>query len=399
MDEVKVPARNETRTILIQVALFLTTIVTTTIAGAELCFGRSVFDPTYTLADFYRGLEFSVPLLLILSVHEFGHYFAALYHRLKVSLPYYIPIPPGLFPFSFGTLGAIIRMRTRTNSNLQQFDVGLAGPLAGFIVALAVLWYGFATLPPPEYVFQFHPEYKTFGLNYAQHVYNEEYITTATKGSGAYMFIIGDNLVFEFFRRFVAEPGYFPNPHEMMHYPVLMAGFIALFFTCLNLLPIGQLDGGHITYGLFGGKRHGIIATVAFVLLVFYAGLGSANIHTDKKDDLYIYILLTIVFNFFCLRGLRRPMQDTIMYALVMFTAQLVIVAIYPAVNGSRLWAAFALLIGSFVGVYHPPSEIERPLDESRVALGWFTLAIFVVCFSPMPFEPQLVGFDPPLGK
>jgi membrane-associated protease RseP (regulator of RpoE activity) len=392
MDEVKAPARDETKTILIQVALFLTTIVTTTIAGAELCFGRSIFDPTYTLNDFYSGLQFSLPLLLILSVHEFGHYFTALYHRLKVSLPYYIPFPPLGVLFSFGTLGAVIRMRSRPNSNLQQFDVGLAGPLAGFIVAVGVLWYGFATLPPPEYVFQFHPEYKTFGLDYAKHVYNEEYIRTSTKGGGALMFVIGDNLVFEFFRNFVAEPGRVPNAYELMHYPVLMAGFIALFFTCLNLLPIGQLDGGHITYGLFGEKKHGVIATLAFVSLVFYSGLGSANIHTDVQESLYSNILMTIVFNFFCLRGLRRPTQETLMYALIMFATQFVIVAVFPAVNGYRLWALFALLIGNFIGVHHPPAEIEKPLDGTRVALGWVSLAIFVVCFSPMPFVLEVIG-------
>jgi membrane-associated protease RseP (regulator of RpoE activity) len=393
MDEAKAPERNETKTILIQIALFLTTILTTTIAGAEICFGRSVFDPTYSLADFYSGFQFSVPLLLILSVHEFGHYFTALYHRLKVSLPYYIPFPPlGVF-FSFGTLGAIIRMRSRPNSNLQQFDVGLAGPLAGFIVAIAVLWYGFATLPSPEYVFQFHPEYKTFGLNYSQHVYNEEYIRSSTKGGGALMFIIGDNLVFEFFRNFVADQARVPNPYELMHYPVLMAGFIALFFTCLNLLPIGQLDGGHILYGLFGEKKHGIIATIVFVSLVFYAGLGSANVHTDK-DSLYVNILMTIVFNFLCLRGLRMPTKDTIMYALVMFATQFVIVAVFPAVNGYRLWSLFALLIGNFMGVHHPPAEIEKPLDGPRIALGWLSLAIFVICFSPTPFILEVIGMD-----
>lgn len=401
MDEVKAPAQNDTKRILIQVALFLITFVTTTFAGAELCFGRSVFDPTYSMADFYRGLEFSIPLLLILSVHEFGHYFTALYHRIKVSLPYYIPIPPisGFPLLSFGTFGAVIRMRSIPKSNVQQFDVGLAGPLAGFIVALGVLWYGFATLPPPDYVFQFHPEYKTFGLRYAQHVYDAEYIRTSTKGGGALMFVMGDNLVYEFFRNFVADPARVPNAYEIMHYPVLMAGLISLFFTCINLLPIGQLDGGHVIYGLFGAKKHRIIATAAFVLLVFYTGLGFANIHTDVKDALYVKILVSLVFTFLCLRGLRLPMQDTLMYTLVIFASQFVIVAVFPTMNGNPFWGLFALLIGNLIGITHPPTEIEQPLNTTRVALGWITLAIFILCFSPAPFSPELIGFDPNFVK
>jgi membrane-associated protease RseP (regulator of RpoE activity) len=379
MDEAKAPERNETKTILIQIALFLTTILTTTIAGAQLCFGTFAF----TLQDFANGLRFSFPLLLILSVHEFGHYFTALYHKIKVSLPYYIPLPViGIF----GTLGAIIRMRTRPASNLQQFDVGLAGPLAGFVVALFVLWYGFATLPPPEYVFQFHPDYKVFGLNYAQHVYKEEYIIKESNGSGALMFLLGDNLVFEFFKNVVADPNRIPHPNEIVHYPVLMAGFVALFFTALNLLPIGQLDGGHIIYGLFGGKRHGVVSAIVFTSLVFYSGLGVANVQTDRPEDLYGYILMTLIFNFLCLRAFRRSFLDTLMYAVVMFAAQFVLVAIFPTLNGSRLWILIALILGTFVGIGHVPAEIERPLDPKRIVLGWLSLAIFVVCFSPEPF-------------
>jgi Zn-dependent protease len=99
--------------------------------------------------------------LSILTAHEFGHYFVALYYRVKVTLPYYIPLPPG---FMFGTMGALIRMKSPVYSNKQNFDIGIAGPLAGFVVAIVFLGYGYSHLPPLEYVFQFHPEYQQYGL-------------------------------------------------------------------------------------------------------------------------------------------------------------------------------------------------------------------------------------------
>src|SRR5262249_29617265 len=150
---------------------------------------------------------------------------------------------------SIGTLGAVIRIRDHVRSNKEHFDIGLAGPLAGFIMALVVVGYGYFTLPPADHIFKFHPEYKTYGLNYAEHVYSEEYLKGA--GKTGIDIQIGSNLLFKIFESFVPDKSRIPNSHEMMHYPVLLAGFIALLFTSMNLLPIGQLDGGHITYGLF----------------------------------------------------------------------------------------------------------------------------------------------------
>ncbi|HEU5148621.1 MAG TPA: site-2 protease family protein, partial [Chryseosolibacter sp.] len=100
----------ETRRILFQIALFITTFITTTMAGAEWAYGRSVFMEDYSWKDFTAGFAFSVPLLAILTAHEFGHYFVAMYHKVKSSLPYYIPLPP--IPFLFGTMGAVIRLRS-----------------------------------------------------------------------------------------------------------------------------------------------------------------------------------------------------------------------------------------------------------------------------------------------
>src|SRR5688572_16473396 len=319
----------ERKRILFQIALLIATFITTTLAGAEWAYGKTIWSSSYTWSDFASGLEFSIPLLLILTVHEFGHYFVALYHKVKTSLPYYIPIPPIPFlPFSIGTMGAVIRLRSRPETNIKNFDIGLAGPLAGFIVALIILFYGFKTLPEPEYIFQFHPEYQEYGLNYADHVYTKEYLEAHKPMIDIR---IGSNLVFWIFEKLAADPARVPNSHELMHYPVLLATYIALFVTCLNLLPIGQLDGGHVVYGLFGFKIHKIIATVSFVLLIFYAGLGLPYIKPDlPKAELLVNIPLYLFFLYFCFSGLQLPFRDTMMYVVLIFAVQFLLMQYIP---------------------------------------------------------------------
>src|SRR5688572_20670788 len=164
---------SERKRVLIQVGLFIITVITTTLAGAELTYSKSIlFTPDYSWNDFLSGFEFSIPFLFILTVHEFGHYFTARYYKIKVSLPYYIPIPPLPILLNIGTFGALIRLREKVYSKKQNFDIGIAGPLAGFVAALFVLYYGFANLPAPEYIYKFHPEYEQYGLNYADTVYD-----------------------------------------------------------------------------------------------------------------------------------------------------------------------------------------------------------------------------------
>lgn len=377
---------SETRRILLQVALFVATFVSTTIAGAQWAYGRSVFSEDYTWQDFASGFAFSVPLLLILTVHEFGHYFVAMYHKVKASLPYYIPIPPiPYFPFNIGTMGAVIRLRSRPVSNVQNFDIGVAGPLAGFVVALAILFYGFLTLPPPEYIYQFHPEYEQYGPDYASVVYSESYL----KEHGPILDItIGSNLVFWIFEHTVADPARVPNPHEIMHYPILLACYIALFVTCLNLLPIGQLDGGHVIYGLFGFRIHRMIARVFFLALMFYAGLGLSYIDPAlPQQELALGIVGYLTFLLLAFRGLAMSTKDTVMYALLMFALQFSLMVYVPGIQGYEGWLLFAFLLGRFIGVEHPRSEIEQPLDINRVVVGWVALLVFILCFSPAPIR------------
>jgi membrane-associated protease RseP (regulator of RpoE activity) len=364
---------------LIHSSLFIVTLITTTLAGAEWTRGKSVLVPGYSWDDFYSGLPYSLCFLSILTAHEFGHYFTAVYHRVRTTLPYFIPLPP--FPMMFGTLGALIRIKQRVKSTQQHFDIGIAGPLAGFVFALGFLWYGFTHLPPPEYIFEIHPEYQQFGLNYAQYVYQPEFFQ-----NGGLDVFLGKNLLFLFFENFVGDPERIPNVHEIIHYPFLFAGFLSLIFTSINLLPIGQLDGGHVLYGLVGHTWHRRVASVIFLLFLFYAGLGFVH-PADGLDVLIYKIPLFIGFMFLSLRGLGMSKRDNWMYALAIFAVQYGIVTAFPHVRGYSGWLLFSFLIGRFIGIQHPPSEIEDRLSPARIALGWFALLIFVLCFAPNPLE------------
>jgi membrane-associated protease RseP (regulator of RpoE activity) len=357
-----------------QLLLFIVTFITTTLAGAEWTYGRSVFLPDFGWNDFTSGLPFSISFLAILTVHEFGHYFVARYHKVSASLPYFIPLPP--FLLSIGTMGALIRLRQRVNTNIQNFDIGIAGPLAGFVLAIGILFYGFTNLPPTEYIFQIHPEYEVYGSNYAEHVYKDQ--------SNVIDIVVGKNLLFLFFERFVADTERMPNPHELMHYPLLFAGFLALVFTSLNLLPIGQLDGGHILYGLVGYRQHKKIASIVFIALIFYAGLGMLR-PTDSLDDLVIYIPLYVGFLYLAFGGLKLSKRDTIMYAVVVFALQFFCVWLWPTLQGYSGWLLFAFMIGRILGIQHPPCLIEMPLDNNRKILGWVAVLIFILTFTPSP--------------
>jgi membrane-associated protease RseP (regulator of RpoE activity) len=364
---------------LIHSSLFVITFLTTTLAGAEWTHGKSILLPGYTWDDFYTGLPYSICFLSILTTHEFGHYFTARYYRIRTTLPYFIPLPP--IPMMFGTLGALIRIKQSVRSTQQHFDIGIAGPLAGFAVAIGFLWYGFTHLPPPEYIFEIHPEYQQFGLNYAQYVYQPEFFQ-----NGGLDIFLGKNLLFLFFENFVGDPERIPNVHEIIHYPFLFAGFLALVFTSINLLPIGQLDGGHVLYGLLGHTWHKRIASIVFLAFLFYAGLGFVH-PADGLTVLIYKIPLFIGFMFLSMRGLGLSKRDTLMYALGIFVIQYGLVTVFPYVRGYSGWLLFSFLIGRFIGIQHPPSEIEETLSPARIALGWFALLIFILCFAPNPLE------------
>lgn len=363
----------------IHLGLFVITLITTTLAGAEWQFGRFLgFEESpLTWQHFLEGFYFSLPFLGILTIHEFGHFFTARWHKVKVTLPYYLPFWFGFIGMpSIGTMGAFIRIKEYINSRTKYFDIGIAGPLAGFVVALGVLFYGFTHLPPAEYIFEIHPEYQEHGLAYADHVYEDN--------EGA--FKVGTTLLFEFFKQFVAsDPSRVPNDYEMIHYPWLFAGYLALFFTALNLIPIGQLDGGHVLYGLIGSRRHRKISAILFIFFITYAGIGVVSPY-GKFEDLLYEVPLYAGFLYLVLSRLTASKKNNLLIAVAILFFQFFLVLIFPQLKGYQGWLVFALLLGRFLGLYHPQAYFDEPLDNKRKVLGWVALIIFILCFSPSPF-------------
>ena len=338
--------------------------------------------------DFMAGFAFSIPFLGILTVHEFGHYFTAKYHKIKVSLPYYIPMWLGFIAApSIGTMGAFIRIQEHIASRRKYFDVGVSGPIAGFVVAVFVLWYGFANLPDQSFIYDVHPEY----LEYAT-------IDEAIEATDGVAIHLGSTLLFEFFKNNVADPERLPHPNELMHYPWLLAGFLALFFTALNLLPIGQLDGGHVLFGLFGSKNHAIISRVLFTLFLFYAGLGwptTADLSNTSPEGIGEFLISLAAYLFilyWCSFSVFEERRTKLLYATVMLTVQFLVSSVLH-IEGYTGWLFFSLLIGRFIGVDHPPVIDNRPLTTGQKVLGWIALIIFVISFSPEPLVIEGVDY------
>ena len=400
----------------VHIILFLVTIITTTLAGAEWIYGRSFIYGENLLGweEFLSGFEYSIPFLLILTVHEFGHYLVAKNNQVQVTLPYYLPMWFGFLPTqSLGTFGAFIKMG-RSSSKRQMFDIGIAGPLAGFVVAVFVLAYGYTHLPNQEYIYNIHPDYEQFGNDYANHVYKREhhveqhkllYLEARAADSIAHV-NSGEQgeWYFEDFEPFeeypsmsmqkpllmvilestlVADRSLIPNVHEMMHYPWLLAGFFALLFTALNLMPVGQLDGGHVLYGLVGYKKHKIIATIVFMIFLFYAGLGLFSPYHPVERLMWIPVYL--FFLYWVLQSAQMSKVDTIMYAFVIFAGQFLLSWLKPEWEGYLGWSLFAIIVGRFLGIMHPPVQDEMPLDTNRKILGWIALLVFILSVSPAP--------------
>lgn len=218
----------------VHLLLFLLTVVSTTIVG---------------------GFSYSACLVAILGAHEFGHYFVARLYKVEATLPYFIP-----FPSLFGTLGAVIRMSPRIPNRKALFDIAAAGPLAGLIVAIPVSLVGI-------------------------------YLSERTVSQpGQTVIMLGDPLLFK-----IMEWLFFGDRTQgvdLMLHPIGFAGWVGLFVTALNLLPLGQLDGGHISYALFG--RHAkVLAGVVFVALL---------VVTITQGYHYALILVLLWF-----MGLKHP--------------------------------------------------------------------------------------------
>ena len=267
------------------VLLFIATFFTTLISGALL----NGVIPWEEPEKIYRGLPFSLTLLLILMVHELSHYFTSRRHHVSATLPYFIPAPPII-----GTFGAIIKMKPPIPDKRSLIDIGASGPIGGFIIAIIACVIGLSL-----------SEVKPAG---------------ALDGGLAF----GSSLLFSFLSEIVLQTG--PEEYDVMLHPVAFAGWIGLLVTSLNLLPIGQLDGGHIVYALFG-EKHRLIAKITIPILIVMG------------------------------------------------------ITLWPG------WIVWAILM-IIMGYKHPPVVYPHiQLDKNRKIIGWISLAIFILTFTPMPVQ------------
>jgi membrane-associated protease RseP (regulator of RpoE activity) len=384
----------------LHIFLFLVTVFTTLMAGTEWATGKSFFrkEDLLTFDQLWRGIPFSFSFLLFLTVHEFGHYFTAVYHRVRCSLPYYIPIfIPIPMVLNIGSFGAVIRIREVPSSRRKYFDIGVAGPLAGFVVAVGLLVVGFTQLPPvEETVYAVHTDYEArFGG-----------IPTEAQLAGEDIAIVdfGRSLLFEGMKWLFRNEPDMPPWFEMQHYPLLVVGFLTLFFTALNLLPIGQLDGGHVMYGLFGAKRAGMISRIAVLCLMLVGGMGFFTMRDfallaqpmpwyERLADLGITVLYVagvfeILRHLFKHKGWAWLALGTVLVIGFQFVAALLLETKSP----NLIWLLYAFLAVRLIGLDHPVAPDDTPLSTRQKVLGWLAIVVFILCFSPSPILIRAIG-------
>ncbi len=280
--------------------LFLLTLFTTTYVGVQAHVSFVQRSGGYSLDDILQGLLFSTAILSILIAHEMGHYLACRYYGIDATLPYLIPMP-----LVFGTMGAVIRIKSPFLNRKQLFDVGIAGPIAGFVVLIPVLVLGLA--------------------------WSQEADLASRQG---FSFSWGPPLLWQWLSPFLV-----PYEGTVIVHPLGMAALFGLLATSLNLLPMGQLDGGHIVYAVFGKRVHRIVSHIVFLGLVALSSL--------------YFLSLMGVSDF----------------------------------SGMPAYLLFALLI-RFLGFRHPPPIEEREgLDRRRLAIAGLGLVIFAVTFMPFPLR------------
>jgi membrane-associated protease RseP (regulator of RpoE activity) len=298
----------------INVILLIATIASTVLAGtllyantsplAERLLGRAG-DPIEAILIILRtpalwmiGVPYALTLLTILGVHEMGHYVMARRHKADVTLPYFIPMPIGL-----GTMGALIRLKSPIKNRRQLFDIGVAGPLAGLAVAIPLLIIGLSLSPV-------------------------EFVGRAAAGSQE-----GNSILYAVLK-FLTKGQWLPGGgYDVMINAIAFPAWFGLIVTMINLLPIGQLDGGHVIFAMFG-RAQWKVAVVAEIILL---GLG-------------VYLAFT--------------------------TGQFL-----------NVWLLWAVLVQIF-GLRHPPPLDDlTPLDRKRRIIGWATIAIFFLIFTPLPFS------------
>ena len=307
MDEVqyaRVPRRPSAKALILACFLFFLTLCTCLVAGTQFAIAYAR-NQAVSLDEFVRafallykhpaalsaGLPFAITLLTILLAHELGHFFACRHHHIRASYPYFIP-----FPSLIGTFGAFILIRSPIRTARALFDVGASGPLVGFVLAVPALVYGVlhAKIVP--------------GLVDPRHA----------------EVVFGTPLLLRFLAS-LAHPGI--SPGTLLLHPVGRAAWVGLFATSLNLLPVAQLDGGHILRSI------------------------SSRLHRFLSSLLPLVLIVLAYFHFW---------------------------------EGWYIWGA--LLFGmSFLRV--APIFDPTPLDTHRRLGALFTLLVFLLCFMPAPFN------------
>jgi len=323
MDEVYVRAPARTRFPTVHLLLFLATVASTLWSGFELAVVQTGASPgARSAAEALRrvpeialaGLPFAGALVGILLLHEMGHYLLARRHRVDATLPFFIPAP-GL---GVGTLGAVIRIRSLMPSRKAVLDIGVAGPLAGFVLAVPLLFWGYAHSPVADVQPAAAPI--PSALNYLRHWLG--HLPSPTDGQSI---TFGRSLVTLAVLR-LTHPG-LPAGAEVTEHPVAIAAWFGMLVTNLNLIPIGQLDGGHVLYALLGRERARRLSRLASWALLL---LG-----------------LTVSWSWLIWWGVTRLV----------------------------------------VGNRHPPALDEAPLDPGRRLVAVLGLLLFAATFMPVPLH------------
>ncbi|MEX0747954.1 MAG: site-2 protease family protein [Rhodothermales bacterium] len=367
----------------LHILLFLLTLASTVYMGGDMAGRWLLYEQQGMWLYVLDGLRFGLSLLLFLTVHEFGHYFAARHHGVDTSLPYYIPLPFAIV----GTLGAVIRIREPVPSTRKLFDIGVAGPLAGFVVALAILIYAVATLPPPTYILAM-PGHEAMQRHVEQ--FGEYPTEMPGHTEGTVILIVGQTLLYWLLTQFGSGV---PPMYEMYHYPILFAGWLGLFFTALNLLPVGQLDGGHILYALFGRKWHARLARGFFVLLLISGSLGFVTETAPMLYDLHTWageaawFLLAAILYFFLHKAFSGDLRliGPLLLGIILFVLLAQNFFTWFIQFGYTGWFVWCLLIVYLIKIDHPPVLYEEPLTRGRKILGILSIIVLILCFSFRP--------------
>jgi membrane-associated protease RseP (regulator of RpoE activity) len=359
--------------------LFLLTVASVFITGVSQAPGertmlQALRDP-YALG---QGAAFACSLLGILLAHEFGHYIAARLHRVPASLPHFIPMP---FLSPFGTMGAVIRMRGRITSRRALLDIGAAGPLAGMVLAVPIYAYGVA-----------HSEVKPLVSD-----------GTATQ--------LGNSLLLSFLdARFGPHV---PQGHDVFLSPMAFAGWAGMFVTMINLIPVAQLDGGHVAYALFGERHHRYARGVHWGMLLFFLGSVAVRIVAHvRAHDLtietlgqsvsasmfwFLWFEMLIILSSFSASpepGAMSPRTRISMTVLCVLLA-----GVAQSAHKPWLWLALPFTVALLIGfeltsgvvrdramLQHPPTDAE-PLGLARGVVAVGTLLLFVLLFMPTPMS------------